>query len=139
MLKLWYILIVWFLTAPVLVWADHDGTSGGHTGGGSSGGQTGDAQPVLTDPINAGSVQEIANRIINFLFILAGPVAVIMIVYAGYLFLTATDNEEQVKKARKTILYVVIGIAVLVLSKAVIYVALDVLKGPTAPAGDVSG
>ncbi|MEK7501078.1 MAG: pilin [Patescibacteria group bacterium] len=116
MLKLWHILAVWFLTTPVLVWANnHEDES--------------QVPPneVIADPINAGSVQEIADRIINFLLLLAAPIAVVMTIYAGYLFMTARDNQDQVKKARTTLLYVIIGVIILVLSKAVVSFAVSFL------------
>ena len=117
MLKLWYILAVWFLTAPVLVWADVNVPSN----------TVPLPNPTISDPINAGSIQEIANRIINFLLLLAAPIAVVMTIYAGYLFMTARDNQDQVKKARTTLLYVIIGVIILVLSKAVVSFAVSFL------------
>ena len=112
MRKLWHILTLWFLTAPALVWAQAGGS-------GSENGDS-DAQPVLTNPISSGTVQEIADKLIDFFLVLAAPIAVIMTIYAGYLFLTAGDNQDKVKTARKTLLYVVVGVAVLILSKGIV-------------------
>ncbi len=119
MLKLWHILAIWFLTAPALVWANSHDINANYTT---------PPNEVIADPINAGSIQEIADRIINFLLLLAAPIAVIMMVYAGYLFVTAADNKDQVSKARKTILYALVGIAVLALSKAMVNIVINALK-----------
>lgn len=119
MLKLWYILVAFALSAPVFVWA------GPCAEGGPPYTPEGCDIPnaVLSDPINAGSVQEIADKLIDFFLVLAAPIAVIMTIYSGYLFLTAGDNQDKVKTARKTLLYVVVGVAVLILSKGIVSLA----------------
>ncbi len=104
------------ITAPVFVLADVSGNTG-------SPGVSGNTQSPgigITNPLQAKDLTELLNNIINFLLTLAAPIAVIMMIYAGYLFITASDNEEKVKTARKTMLYVVIGIAILILSKGVV-------------------
>ena len=111
-IKLFLILSV-LITAPVFVGADVSGTSPG-------GSVTGQSPVGIENPLKAKDLTELLNNIINFLLTLAAPIAVIMMIYAGYLFITASDNEEKVKTARKTMLYVVIGIAILILSKGVV-------------------
>ena len=90
-------------------------------------GTTKDQSSSLTDPLGVGGIQGLFNRIKDGLFLLAGPIAVIMIVYAGYLFITAADNQEQVKKAKATVKYAVIGVVVLILSKAFVFFVCDIL------------
>ena len=119
MKRVFYLILVWMLNTGS-VWADQGGGQSDSAG-------TTKGQPSITDPLGVGGIQGLFNRIIDGLLLLAGPIAVIMLIYAGYLFVTAADNEEKVKTARSTIKYVVIGIAVLVLSKAIVYVACDFL------------
>ena len=121
MKKVWYGLISWGLFWSAVVQAATTGSPNPLPGAGSS------PQPSITDPLGVGGIQGLFNRIIDGLLLLAGPVAVIMLVYAGYLFVIASDNENRIKTARATVLYVVIGIAVLVMSKAIVYVACDFL------------
>ena len=109
--------------------------TGGTAGSGSGTGGTAGGNVVLTNPLGADTIPAILDRIINFMLILAGPIAVLMLVYAGYLFVVGGTKEESIKKARSIILYVVIGIAVLVLSKAIVSVVIDVINTPvSAPA-----
>lgn len=49
-----------------------------------------------------------------------GVVAVIMILYAGFTWLTAGGNEEQVKKAKKIIKQAVIGLIIISLAYALV-------------------
>ena len=83
-----------------------------------------DAPPcsgVICDPLNSnGNISVLIDRIINFLLYLAAPIAVLMTVYAGFLFITRGDKPEEIKKASKMLLYIVIGVIVLILSKSVV-------------------
>jgi len=38
--------------------------------------------------------------------------AVILFIYSAYLFLTAGDNEDQISKAKRTLLWALIGVAI---------------------------
>lgn len=131
MKKVFYAVLVWMLSYGVVL---AQGTGGSTQGGGSgTGGSVKGGSTTFTDPLGVGGISGLFDRIINDLLLLAGPIAVIMIVYAGYLFVTAADNQEQVKKAKATVKYAVIGIAVLVLSKALIYVTCDFLGVKCTP------
>ncbi|MFZ1243336.1 MAG: hypothetical protein WAQ22_04335 [Candidatus Saccharimonas sp.] len=49
-----------------------------------------------------------------------GTVAVIVIIIAGFRFVTANGNKDSVAKARNTILYAAIGLVVAILSYAIV-------------------
>ena len=54
------------------------------------------------------------NFILNNIVLPIGAViAVLFLVYAGFLFVTARGSEEQLEHAKKTLLWTVIGIAIL--------------------------
>lgn len=98
---IFFCLALFLLLAPVFVLADCAG--------------------VICDPLNSnGDITVLIDRIINFLLLLAGPIAVLMTVYAGFLFITRGDKPEEIKKASKMLLYIVIGVIVLILSKSVV-------------------
>lgn len=75
---------------------------------------------TLESPIGETSIAAILDNVINFLLIIAAPIAIIMTIWAGFLFMTGGGNQEKVKQARQTLFYVVIGVAVLILSKGVV-------------------
>jgi hypothetical protein len=54
--------------------------------------------------------------IANYLFWILLAISIIVIVYAGILFVTASGKAEQVEQARHIILYAVIGIIVAMLA-----------------------
>jgi hypothetical protein len=76
--------------------------------------------PVIIGDPSGQTVDEILNSLVNWLLVIAAPIAIIMTIWAGYLFMTGGDNEERIKKARSTLMYVVIGIVVLIISKGII-------------------
>lgn len=58
------------------------------------------------------TLEEIIRRIAVYLMWLLLTVAVIFFIIAGYLFVTATGNPEQYEKAKKMVLYGLIGVLV---------------------------
>lgn len=52
-----------------------------------------------------------SGRILGTLISLIGVVAVLVFIYAGFLWMTASGNEEKIAKAKQTMIYAVIGIA----------------------------
>lgn len=60
-----------------------------------------------------------------------GAVAVISIIYGGYLIMTSSDNPEQVKKGKSYIVYAIVGLLFAILNFVFIrVVAVDILGIP---------
>lgn len=68
----------------------------------------------------ADDVIRIFERIANWLFSFLLIAAVIMIVVAGFLFVTAGGKPEQITKARNIIIYALIGVVVAVLARGLV-------------------
>ncbi|MFZ1243335.1 MAG: hypothetical protein WAQ22_04330 [Candidatus Saccharimonas sp.] len=58
--------------------------------------------------------------IVNVLLFILGAVAVIVIVIAGFRFVVANGDSNSVASARNTILYAVVGLAIAILSYAIV-------------------
>jgi hypothetical protein len=67
----------------------------------------------------------LANRVIKFLLYLAIPLVMGMILYTGYLYLTANGDTGQLEKAKKMFIPVIIGMFWIGASYIVIYTVLD--------------
>jgi fumarate reductase subunit D len=78
--------------------------------------QTPPPGPIVT---TFGGVQNLLNTAISWIFTLLIILAVIFILYAAFLYLTAAGDTEKVKKANHTLLYAAIAIAVAVLAKSI--------------------
>lgn len=63
------------------------------------------------------------NVIISFVLLIGIPIIVLAVIYAGFMFVTAAGNSEKLKKAKTTLLYTLIGAALLlgafVIAKAI--------------------
>jgi Type IV secretion system pilin len=69
---------------------------------------------VTTAKISA--TANIVVNIINWMNSFVGIAVVIMILYAGFTLFTSAGEEDKVKKAKRTIIYVAVGMAVLVMN-----------------------
>ncbi len=56
------------------------------------------------------------NNIAKLVSYLVGAIAIVMLLWSAFLFITGGGNEEQLKKAKSYLLYALIGIAVAVLA-----------------------
>jgi len=90
----------------------------------------GQAQPPpgsFPNPITATSFTGLAEKIITWIINIGISVAVIMIIYSALLFMTSAGNEEKVSKARKALTWSIIGLAILISSRAFIVLIKNIL------------
>ena len=71
------------------------------------------------------TTESIYNKIINGALYAVGIVAVIAILYGGYLYMTAQDNEEQRKRGRSVLTWAVLGLVVVILAVLLVNVAVN--------------
>lgn len=77
-------------------------------------------------------VPAILGRIISLMLGVLGTIAVFLIIYSGFLWMTAGGNEDQVSQAKTIIKQVVVGILVLSLAYALVaFVVSLVSRGTT--------
>ena len=65
----------------------------------------------LTNPISTSDIPTLAGNIIQALLGIVGAVALLMVVYGGFLWLTSAGNPERIKKGKETLIWAVIGLA----------------------------
>lgn len=74
----------------------------------------------ITNPLQYDTFKELIEAIANFLFNVALGVAPIMIIIAGFYFITAAGDTAKITTAKNIILYTLIGLLVILLSKGLI-------------------
>jgi TRAP-type C4-dicarboxylate transport system permease small subunit len=83
-------------------------------------------------PTGSETVTSILSTIIGWFLLVAGAIAVIYLIWAGYTYITSAGDPEKATKARNSILYAAIGIVVIVLSYVIVNtVAKEAGKAPT--------
>jgi hypothetical protein len=90
----------------------------------------------IDNPLKGGAddVGGLVRVIAQWLFNLAIPIAVIMIIYAGVLFLTAQGNPTQVSKAKDVLKWAVVGLAIILIGSGFVTLIQSILDlGSTSP------
>jgi zinc transporter ZupT len=67
----------------------------------------------ITNPLGSNNLDEILQRLASALIDLAIPVAAVMYLYAGFLWLTAGAKSENYTKAKTVFKYTTIGLVVI--------------------------
>ncbi|MFA4999312.1 MAG: hypothetical protein WC519_01115 [Parcubacteria group bacterium] len=82
---------------------------------------------TINPPVDiGGNLDEILNKAISILTPVVLTVAGAMYLYAGFLFLTSGGKEENVSKAKKTLLWTTIGVAATVLAGTIVYAVKEI-------------
>ena len=88
------------------------GNTGGNTGGQNSGGVCGASQQD--------DFSKLMQNVINLLLLVLGMIAVIAIIIGGIRYTTSNGDPGQIKSAKDTILYAVIGLVVAIMAYAIV-------------------
>jgi heme/copper-type cytochrome/quinol oxidase subunit 2 len=82
-----------------------------------------------------GKLNKTIAMLINVFSVVVGIVAVIMIIYGGFRFITSGGDANATKNARNTILFAIVGIVVVLISQAIVQFVLlnSVAETPATP------
>jgi hypothetical protein len=67
------------------------------------------------------NLDEVIARIIQVMSAIAGVAAVIMIVISGFRFITANGDSSTVAAARRTLIYALVGVAIVAVSQTIVW------------------
>ncbi len=67
------------------------------------------AKTTLINPLKIKSIEGLLTAILNIIIVIAMPIIVFFIIYAGFLYVTAGGKPEQVKQATQALTYAIIG------------------------------
>ena len=105
------------LIATVLVW--YAGTASVHAA-------------TLYNRLGQRSIPQIVGFVIQAALGISGSIALLMIVYGGFVWLTSRGEPDKIKKGQQTIVWSVIGIAVLFGANILATYIINTLGGATA-------
>lgn len=86
-----------------------------------------------------GDLIQIIGRLINIFLGLLGVIFLVLMLYAGYMWMTSAGDPEKVKKAQTTIRNAIIGLVIIASAFAIVNFVLNALSGATQPGGGVTG
>lgn len=82
---------------------------------------------TIPNPLGMSDIFTLLDRIMGFIFLFSIPVAIIMLMYAGFMYMTSAGNPKNIPNVSKIIQYTLIGFIIVLLAKGIIYVVKDVL------------
>ncbi|MCK4781838.1 hypothetical protein KAS79_02855 [Candidatus Parcubacteria bacterium] len=83
----------------------------------------------ICNPLQATSTEAIINSIVNFIFWFGMALAPLMIIIAGFFFLTAGGDPDNIKKAKNIITWTFVGLLIILMGKGLISALKSVLGG----------
>ena len=92
-----------------------------------------DAPPPIEiyDPggaVTADQVVALIQTVINWILVIAGSLAAVMLIYGGIKYIFSSGDEKRTESAKKTILYAVIGVLVITASYFIVSFAANLLS-----------
>ena len=83
----------------------------------------------ICNPLQYGNFEDLVNAVIRFLITIGTPIAAIMFVIAGIVFVTSAGDPGRVKTARSIMIYTAVGLAVILVASGLIKVLQSLLQG----------
>ncbi len=85
----------------------------------------------IPNPLGSGGrdIPTLVNTIADWLLGIGSTIAVIIVIWAAFLFMTSGGNQQKVTTARQTLWYAIIGLTVLLLAKGVTSLIQNFLSG----------
>lgn len=85
----------------------------------------------IPNPLRWDSIEEVINGIIDFLMIIVIPIGTVMIIVGGLQYMLSGGSEDKVRKAKSTILYAIIGVAIVLSVKFIVGIIQEILSRTT--------
>ncbi len=101
---------------------------GGVTGGEDNGGGVTGGGVTLDNPAGSDTIEGLVHNITSALVIIATPIVAIMILIGAFQILFAAGDPEKFKRGKKTILYTVIGYAIILVASGITSIINNVLS-----------
>lgn len=84
---------------------------------------------VIDNPLNISTFVELIDNILNFIFWIATALFPLMIVIAGFYFMTSAGDPKRIETAKNIILYTIVGFIIILSAKGLINFLDDYFRG----------
>ncbi len=81
--------------------------------------------PLVTDAVDVTPIKEKIESVSDVAWTIAGTLAVVMLIYAGILFVTATGEPEKLGKAKKAFIWGITGLILAILANTIVSMIVD--------------
>lgn len=83
----------------------------------------------LNNPLQVPTITGLLEGILAIVLVAAIPIVVIMLIYSGFLFVTARGNPQILETARRSLMYGIIGGVVILSGYAIIAIVQGIVDG----------
>jgi cytochrome bd-type quinol oxidase subunit 2 len=119
------------VAAPMALVHAAGGSSNPSSGGSSnpsSGGSSNSGKTRIENPIGSGDLQSFLNKLLEVFIMLGAIIVVFFIIYAGLQYVLARGDVKQIEQAHKTLLWTVVGAAILLGAQVISTVIQNTVK-----------
>jgi hypothetical protein len=88
----------------------------------------GGGSDCTTQPTNGVKLNNIVTAVIRILSGLIGVIAVIMVMYSGFKYITAAGDSSKAASAKSTLVYAIIGLVIAFMAQLIVKFVLDKIK-----------
>lgn len=110
---------------------DNNITGGLCTGANSAAGYGGDECEAGGD--GNSDLKALAGKVVNLISLIVGIVAIIMIIYGGFRYITSGGDSGRVGNAKNTLIYAIIGLIIVALSQFIVHYVLTASESAVTP------
>ena len=75
--------------------------------------------------VNSDSIGLLASKIVNIFSIVVGAVAVIMIIFGGFRYITSGGDTNKVGGAKNTLIYAIVGLIIVALAQVIVHFVIN--------------
>jgi hypothetical protein len=83
----------------------------------------------ISNPIHSSSFEDLLDNVINFIFWIGMALAPIMVIIAGFNFITAAGNPAKVATARNILIWTAVGVLIILMAKGLTAVITQLIGG----------
>jgi len=75
--------------------------------------------------VQGSDLASIASKVVNIFSLIVGAVAVIMIIYGGFRYITSGGDSGSVGNAKNTLIYAIVGLIIVALAQLIVHFVLN--------------
>lgn len=107
--------------------------AGGAYSAANNGGSTGNTSLCSSSSgVSNDAIGTLASKIVNIFSIIVGAVAVIMIIYGGFRYITSGGDSNKVGSAKNTLIYAIIGLIIVALAQIIVHFVINTSSNAVA-------
>lgn len=76
--------------------------------------------PTRPTGVPGGTLLDTITFIVNIILYIVGAIALLMLVYGGFMYIISGGNEDTIEKAKKILTYAIVGVVVVIISYVVV-------------------